>query len=286
MNRENTYTVIIPAFNEEKAIEETLSEIKKLPVLSEIIVVDDASTDKTFELASQYPDIKVIRHQSNRGYGAALKTGIENASGEHIVITDADGTYPNTEIPELIHIFEHEKADMLVGARTKKGVKIPLIRRPAKWVITRLASFLAGVNIPDLNSGLRIMKKPEVEKYIRLLPDGFSFTSTITMAMLTNRKRVVYQPIDYFERSGKSKIRPVHDTLNFINLIVRMTLYFEPLKVFLPISLFLILAGFCLILFQAVAYQNISTISVIISLAGIQLLAIGMIADIIDKRLL
>ncbi len=283
---ENAYTIVIPAFNEEAAISQTLSEVKQLSGVFEILVIDDASTDKTFELVKAQKDVKVIRHQTNRGYGAALKTGIENATHNHIIMTDADGTYPNLSISELIETYEAEEPDMLVGARTKKGVKIPLIRRPAKWMITRLASYLADENIPDLNSGLRIIKKPVAKKYISLLPDGFSFTSTITMAMLTNRNTVVYSPIDYFMRSGKSKIRPIHDTLNFISLIIRMTLYFEPLKVFLPLSLVLILSGFFLSVFQAIINQNISTVSVIISLAGIQLLAIGMLADIINKRLL
>jgi len=279
----NGYTVIIPAYNESVSIISTISEIQNLSNKIEIIVVDDGSNDGTYELAKQ-TGVKILRHPLNKGYGASLKTGIRNAKYNTIVITDADETYPNEKIPELVKIFVNEDIDMVVGARTKKNVKIPLIRKPAKWFITKLASFLAGTKIPDLNSGLRVMKKSVVERYIPMLPDGFSFTSTITLAMLTNDYSVKYEPIDYFERSGKSKIRPMHDTLNFIQLIIRMVLYFDPLRVFLPLSLPLIIIGFFLILFQAIYYQNIGTISVIISLAGIQLLAIGMLADLIDKR--
>lgn len=283
MENKSGFTIIIPAYNESSSIVSTISEIKSLPGTFEIIVVDDGSTDGTFELAKE-TGVKVLRQSINRGYGASLKTGIRNANYDNIVITDADGSYPNKKIPSLVKIFEDEKLDMVVGARIKKDVKIPLIRRPAKWFITKLASFLAGTNIPDLNSGLRVMKKSVVNRYIHLLPNRFSFTSTITLAMLTNEYNVKYVPIDYFKRRGKSKIRPITDTLNFIQLIIRMILYFDPLRIFLLLSLPLIIIGFILIIFQAIFYQNITTISVIISLTGIQLLAIGMLADLIDKR--
>jgi glycosyltransferase involved in cell wall biosynthesis len=277
------YTIVIPAYNEYNSILSTIDEILKSPGDIELIIVDDGSDDGTYELASS-TSATVIKHDYNRGYGASLKTGIKNAAHEIIVITDADSTYPNDKIPELVDTLVQDRLDMVVGARIKENVKIPLIRRPAKWLITKLAGFLAGTKIPDLNSGLRVMKKSVVKGYIRLLPDGFSFTATITLAMLTNGHNVKYMPVDYFKRSGKSKIRPMHDTLNFLQLIIRMVLYFDPLRVFLPLSLPLIVIGFFLMVFQAIYYKNIGTISVIISLAGIQLLAIGMIADLIDKR--
>ncbi|MEA3346547.1 MAG: glycosyltransferase family 2 protein [Candidatus Auribacterota bacterium] len=285
MGNNSGFTVIIPAYNESLSIAKTISELEKLPAEFEIIVVDDGSTDETFELAMK-TKVKVLKHLTNRGYGASLKTGIRNARYNKIVIIDADGTYPNEKIPELVEILESENFDMVVGARTNKDVKIPLIRRPAKWFINRLASFLTKTKIPDLNSGLRVMKKSVLEKYICFLPDGFSFTTTITIAMLTNEYNVKYVPIDYLKRSGKSKIRPIHDTLDFIQLVIRTVLYFSPLRIFLPLSLPLIIIGFFLMLFQAIFYRNISTVSVIISLGGVQLLAVGMLADLIDKRTL
>lgn len=283
MRNNSGFTIIIPVFNECLSIEKTISEIKGLPGQFEIIVVDDGSTDGTFELAKK-AEIKVLRHLINKGYGAALKTGIRNANYDIIVITDADGTYPNDKIPNLAQILKNEDIDMVVGARIKKNAQVPLLRRLPKWFIGKLANYLTGTRIPDLNSGLRVMKKSIVEKYIHLLPDGFSFTSTITLAMLTNKHSVKYEPIDYFKRKGKSKIRPIPDTFDFVQLIIRMVLYFAPLKIFLPLSLPLIFIGFFLILFQAILIQNISTISVIISLSGVQLLAIGLLADLIDKR--
>jgi glycosyltransferase involved in cell wall biosynthesis len=283
MKKNSGFTIIIPAYNESLSIADTISEIRNLNETFEVIVVDDGSTDTTFEIAMK-SGVKVLRHSTNRGYGASIKTGINNAKYDKVVITDADGTYPNKKIADLVEIFAIGAFDMVVGARINKHAKIPVIRKPAKWFLAKLANFLSGIEIPDLNSGLRVMKKTVVERYIRLLPDGFSFTSTITLAMLTNNYNVKYVPIDYFKRRGKSKIRPIHDTLNFIQLIIRMVLYFDPLRIFLPLSLPLIIIGFFLMLFQAIYYQNIGTISVIISLSGIQLLAIGMIADLIDKR--
>lgn len=276
-------SIIIPAYNEEKSITQVVTDIKEHFPLYELIVVNDCSTDKTAELA-EAAGAKVINHIMNHGYGAALKTGLRHSDYEIIVIIDADGTYPYNKIHDLVKIYQKENADMVVGARINADAKIPLIRKPAKWIITKLASFLVQEKIPDLNSGLRVMKKAIVNKYIKLLPDGFSFTSTITLAMLTNDCHVIYEPIDYFYRKGKSKIRPIHDTINFIQLIVRTILYFKPLRIFLALSLPLILSGFMIILFQAVYFRNISTIAVIISLTGIQLLGIGMLADLIVKR--
>ncbi len=225
------FSMIIPTYNEEECIIKTVNHLigmnwKEFP---EIIVVDDGSEEKVSNLKGlDLEKVQIYRHEQSRGYGAALKTGISNARNECIVITDADGTYPNERIPELVEMYEKGNFDMVVGARVGKNVKIPLIRRPAKWLISKLANYLTEKKIPDLNSGLRVMKKEVVEKYSNILPDGFSFTSTITLAMLTNGYSVEYVPIDYFERKGKSKIRPIRDTLNFIQLIIRNVLYINP----------------------------------------------------------
>jgi hypothetical protein len=136
---------------------------------------------------------------------------------------------------------------MLVGARIGDSVNIPLIRRPPKWVINQLANYMVGTKIPDLNSGMRIMKKEIIERFFNILPEGFSFTSTITIAMLSNGYQVKYVPIDYHQRKGKSKIRPFNDTLNFVRLIVRTVMFFDPLKVFLPISLPFLIGGLSLL---------------------------------------
>lgn len=280
-------SVIIPAYNEEKTMEQTVQSLKKelnrLNLNYEIIVVNDGSTDKTKEILEKIKGIKLINHSENQGYGAALKTGIKNSKYDWILIIDADKTYPVEAISDLI--THAPNYDMVVGARTGKKAKIPLIRKPAKWVINKLANYLSGIKIPDLNSGLRIIKKSLLEKFIFILPNGFSFTTTITLAALTNSHGVKYIPIDYHKRVGKSKIRPIKDTLNFIQLIIRTILYFNPIKIFIPFSLILFLLGVGVFLYSYFLLAEILDATIAIFLiSSIQMLAIGMIADMISKK--
>ena len=282
-------SIVIPAYNEEEGILGTINgvveAIKPLGIEYELIVVNDGSTDKTAKIVEN-KNIKIINHKENKGYGASIKTGIRCSQYENILIIDADGTYPNDRIPELARICEKDNFDMVVGARVGGNVKIPLIRKPAKWFITKLASYLTGTKIPDLNSGLRVIKKEVVEKYMNILPDGFSFTSTITLAMLTNGYSVKYVPIDYFKREGKSKIKPIQDTLNFIQLIIRTILYFNPLKVFVPLSLFLVLVAFLVLLGSWILTGKAMDVTFgVILMTAVMVTVIGMLADLIDKRL-
>jgi len=284
-------SVIIPVYNEEEAVQNVIrainGDLKSLNENCEVIVVNDGSTDNTRKLLEEAKlDVRLINHDHNMGYGAALKTGIKNAKAEIIVITDADGTYPNDRIPELVRAFEESNYDMVVGARTGKNVSISLIRKPAKWFLNKLANYLSGYNIPDLNSGLRVMKKEVVQKFTYLLPDGFSFTSTITLAMLSNGYSVKYIPVDYHKRKGKSKIRPVKDTLNFIQLIFRMVLYFDPLRVFVPLSVILVLLSFVVLIGSWVFFEEIFDVTFgTILMSAVMVLAIGMLADLIDKKI-
>jgi glycosyltransferase involved in cell wall biosynthesis len=284
MNKKNKpVSVIIPAFNEEEGIEKVLAQLKSLNLgeKSEIIVVDDGSTDQTFRMAS-VNGVKVIRHEQNMGYGAALKAGIRHAKNEIIVISDADGSYPIKDIP--IFLVDMEHADMVVGARVGKKVHISFYRKPAKWFINKLANHLSGIKIPDLNSGLRAMRKEKVERFFSILPEKFSFTTTITLAFLTNGYSVKYIPIEYYKRKGKSKIHPIKDTLNFIQLIIRTIMYFNPLKIFLPLSFTFFIASATVLIVSWLSGRVMDVTTTILFVAGIQLLAIGMIADLIDKR--
>ncbi|MFQ5560048.1 MAG: glycosyltransferase family 2 protein [Nitrospinota bacterium] len=284
------FSVVIPCYNEEKSIRAILtamvSDLEKYKVPYEIIVVDDCSSDGTREeILALGLKVTLIEHRRNLGYGAALKSGIKNSAYDLIVITDADGTYPNSKIPALVSVAKKENWDMVVGARTGQNVNIPLVRKPAKWFISRLANFLCGTNIPDLNSGLRVMKKEVVERFLHILPEGFSFTSTITLAMLTNGYTVQYTSIDYFKREGKSKIHPVKDTLNFIQLIIRTVLYFNPLKVFIPFSFFLILLAVAVFIGSWLLLGKAMDVTFgVILMTSVIVLAIGMLADLIDKR--
>lgn len=279
--------MVIPAYNEEqgigKVLEDLKERLKELDIPREFIVVDDGSTDGTKEVLSTIESIRVIRHQRNMGYGAAIKTGMEEARYEWVGITDADGTYPNGKIPELLSAMGEN--DMVVGARVGKGVSIPWVRRPAKWILSQLANYLAQQKIPDLNSGLRIFKKQAAECFLKILPDRFSFTTTITLAMLSNNYKVLFVPIDYHPRTGKSKIRPLYDTMNFLQLIVRTILYFDPLRIFLPVGTGLLLTSTTLFVLRLIKGGGYGVTIPMFLLAGIQVLAIGMLADLIDRRM-
>jgi len=279
-------TIIIPAVDEEDGISSTIDDVRHTMSASaydyELIVVDDGSTDQTLQRARAC-GARVIRHDVNRGYGASLKTGIRAAKGDWIVITDADGTYPNDRIPDLLrYAGEH---DMVVGARTGGAAKIPLIRRPAKWVLSKLANYLAETRIPDLNSGLRVFRKSVAQRFDRILPPGFSFTTTITLSSLCHGYRVKYIPIDYYKRTGRSKIKPVRDTINFLMLIVRTTLYFNPLRVFLPAGFIVFLLGVAKLAHEIAIGGGLAETSVLLLLGAFQTVALGLLADMIDKRL-
>ena len=275
-------SIVIPAFNEEGAISACIREVREsLDPQSyeyEIIVVDDGSKDQTAELA-RAEGVNVVAMPENRGYGASLKTGIRHSKFDVIVITDADGTYPADRIPDLVD--QLGQYDMVVGARTGQNVAIPFIRRPAKWLLRVLASYLAGRSIPDLNSGLRVMRKDLVRRFAHLLPPGFSFTTTITLAALCSNSLVKYSPIDYHARIGKSKIRPIH-AFDFTLLIIRTIVYFNPLKVFLPLGALFLMAG--LIKFGYDLYiGNFSESALLGFVTAAILWAVGLLSDQISK---
>ena len=280
-------SVVIPVYNEIGALEETVQEVSRhlndSGLTYEIILVDDGSTDGTGELmaAISMPDVRTVKHEVNQGYGAALKTGLKHARYDLMAITDADGTYPNERLPELVKSLGD--SDMLVGARTGQNVQIPLARKPAKRALNELANHLSDTKIPDLNSGLRVMRKTTVKKFMHILPDSFSFTTTITLAMLSDGYDVKYVPIDYYHRAGDSKINPIKDTVRFTQLVVRTVMYFNPLRVFVPISLVLFLASFLVLIYRLIAGEGLLVLGVILFVSAIQVLTTGMLADLIDK---
>ena len=276
-------SVIIPAFNEEKNIKKVIGQISDLKIKKlDIIVVDDGSTDGTSNVLSSIKGIRVLRHEVNKGYGAALKIGIKKSSSEYIMIIDADCTYPADSIPELLrHIGSY---DMVVGARTGEIVKTPFFRKPAKWFLKRFAQYLTKSKIPDLNSGLRIFRREIALRFMRLFPDGFSFTTTLTIACLTNDFRIKYIPINYYGRKGKSKIRPIKDLVGFTNLIFRLTIFFRPLNVFMPISAMLFIAGTLKLIRDFILFQYFGLGGATAILAAIQIAFMGMLAELIIKR--
>jgi glycosyltransferase involved in cell wall biosynthesis len=276
---ERAVSVVIPAFNEAAHVAGQLravqDAVRETGWAFEVIVVDDGSSDGTAEAAAAVPGVRVLRHRRNRGYGGALKTGIAAARYPWVLITDADGTYPASAVPRLLS--QAEGCDMVVGARTGTAVSIPFARRPAKAFLRWLASYLAGQRLPDLNSGLRLMRADLVARYAHLLPSGFSFTTTITLAAACNDHAVEYVPIDYHARLGTSKIRPRH-AFDFTLLILRTIVFFNPLKVFLPLGALLAAAGLAKFAYD-VTRDNLSESAIFALLSALIVWAVGLLAD-------
>jgi len=281
-------SVIIPVHNEQDGVARVVEQVRGALVTParpatrvEILVVDDGSTDASAERARQ-AGARVIQHPGNLGYGAAIKTGLRHASHEVIVITDGDGTYPAAQMDALVR--ELERCDMAVGARTGSDVNIPWTRRPAKRLLTWLAVYLAQKPIPDLNSGLRAFRKSDAMRFFNLYPSGFSFTTTITLAYLSNDLLVHYLPIDYHPRIGRSKLRPIRDTKNLFLTVVRSIIFFNPMRVCIPLALAMFAVALYVALFIRDSHGNIldGTIS-ILSLGAIQVIILGFLADAIAR---
>lgn len=287
------FSVVIPAYNEERGAGPVLAELLRTlehdldPAIPwEVIVVDDGSSDRTVEAIQPHVGgrLRLFRHPRNRGYGAAIKTGVLHAHHPWILITDADGTYPNVHIPQLL--AEREYHEMVVGARIGEKAEIPLLRRPPKYVLRKLASYLSRQDIPDLNSGLRVFRKDLAQKFENILPDRFSYTTTITLAMFSAGYHVKYLPIDYLKREGKSKIRPIHDTLGFLKLIIRTIMYFDPLRVFLPVAILFIAAALAVAVGSYLITGRVMDVTtVLLFVGGVQTLALGMLADMLNRRI-
>jgi glycosyltransferase involved in cell wall biosynthesis len=275
-------SVVIPAFNEEGAIRQTVEDVRRemdaTGVPYEIIVIDDGSADRTLEIARATGAI-VDTNQVNTGYGASLKRGIRHAQHEYVAIIDADGTYPARYLPPMLKMARHQ--DMVVGDRGAAMKNVPWIRKPAKWILNTFASFLAERKLNDLNSGLRVFRKSELVPFIPLLPQKFSFTTTITLCMSCNGKRMVYTPIEYGKRVGKSKIRPV-DFINFIILVLRMTVLFNPLRVFIPLGLLLMGLGAAKFVYD-IWMDNLSETTIFAFLSALIIWSLGLIADMISR---
>jgi len=283
------FTVVVPCYNEEDAIGETIESLQQCLAGKgpyELIVVDDGSTDRSSEILraaqKENTSLTVVHHAKNRGYGAALKTGIRRASSEIIAITDADGTYPHEQLPELISLAQ--EADMVVGSRTGTAVKYSWIRRIPKAFLSTYASWLAGRKIPDINSGMRVFRRSVVERFIKLLPDTFSFTMTITLATLRSNYDVRFVPISYAPRVGKSKIHPIKDTMRFCQLIVRTGMYFAPMRVLFPVGLVLLLGFFVSALYDVFVLKNITDKTVLLLMFALNTAMFALLADMIDKR--
>lgn len=237
-------SVVVPTYNERERAIDTLSRILSVPLDMEVLVVDDCSTDGTSEVldnfASEHPEVRVLRHPYNMGNGASVKTGFRNARAPYVMVVDADGQHPPEEIPRF---FEKVKEYDLVAGQRCAGTEASAFRNFGNWVFNTFASYVAGCKIPDLTCGMRAMKREIALEFIDLFPNGFSLSATSTLSVIKAGYSIAWLPIKSPKRAGKSKIRPLTDGSKFLLIIVRIAVFFKPLRVFLPISLFALFLG-------------------------------------------
>lgn len=281
-------SIVVPVHNERDGVGQTLRELQRVMTAAgrafEIIAVDDGSTDGSAEIIAEIDGVRLLRHEQNRGYGASLKTGFAAARHALLAFLDADGSYPPQELPRLLEFAE--SAEMVVGDRVQYRDYSSYARTLGKRILHPLANYLVDRKIPDLNSGLRVVRRHLVDRYWPLLPDGFSLTTTLTMAFLSAGWRVKYVPIEFTERKGVSKIRPIRDMRNFIVLIVRTVTYFRPLKVYIPLSVLCVIASAAVVILSKLLTGKVMNVtSLCLFIAGMQALLIGIIADLVLKLL-
>lgn len=268
-------SVIIPAFNEGETIATTVRDLRNLYPNYEVLVIDDGSEDRT-ALIAQRAGARVHRNHRNMGYGASLKQGLRKAHGDIIVFMDADGQHDSCEVADLVDHLE--ATDMVVGERSRDA--ITPARRPGKWVLGRVAEYLVGQPIPDINSGFRTFYRDEALPYLPILPNGFSLTTTQTLAMMRDGRDITYIPISVKPREGgRSTVRFVRDGTKTLLLILRVIMLFNPLKIFVPLSAILFTIGIFYTLVTLFQQTNITDIGLLLLLSSFGTFALGLLAD-------
>jgi polyisoprenyl-phosphate glycosyltransferase len=286
-------TIVLPCYNEQDHVLMELERVTEAMDASEftyeMLVIDDKSTDHTLrvlrEALPKYPNMRLMPFRRNGGSGTARRIGTQEARGRIVVWTDADMTYPNERIPEFVrYLRDNPDVDQVVGARTTEEGTHKWARVPAKWLIRTIASYLSGTKIPDLNSGLRAFRRDVSLPYLRLLPPGFSCVTTITLAFLSNQHPVDYMSIDYAKRSGTSKFHPFRDAYRYILQVLRMIMYFNPLKVLMPLALWLIGIGFGKLIYDVIKYDfHITGSTLLLLFAGFQIGVLALIGDLVVR---
>lgn len=282
-------SVVIPAYNEENAIIDTIHEIRgvfktmDLPEERyEILIVNDGSTDET-RARAESTGAKVINHPHNIGYGRSLKDGIAQAKFDTIIITDADRTYPFHTVPELY--TEYQKGfDMVVGSRMGSHYRESMLKAPLRSILKFLVEFTAGRKVPDVNSGLRIFSKQTVTTYVNHLCDTFSFTTSMTLAYMMTGRFVKYMPIPYEKREGKSKVKLFRDSLRTLQYILQAINYYNPIKIFILFAATCV--GFAVIGFLMSAlfgFQSGFLLGVGGLLVSLMVMCFGLTADLLKQ---
>ena len=286
-------SIVLPCFNEEEhvllEVERICVAMDKSGISYELLAVDDGSTDQTLarlrRAEPDFPNLKVVHFPRNSGAGTVRRIGTQQARGEIVVWTDADLTYPNDRIPEFIAMLDADPTiDQVVGARTSEEGTLKIARVPAKWFVRKLAERLTNASIPDLNSGLRAFRREVARPYLRLLPPGFSCVTTITIAFLSNQHDVRYVPIDYAKRAGTSKFKFVRDAYRYILQVLRMVMYFNPLKVLMPVALTLLGLGIAKGIFDQFRHPlHFAENTVLIFVSGLIIATLALLADLIVR---
>jgi len=286
-------TVVLPCYNEQDhvglEVERICAALDESPYSYEVLAIDDCSTDDTLarlrQLEPKFTHLAVVAFQTNGGSGTVRRIGSERARGAVTVWTDADMTYPNERIPDLVaYLDENPGCDQVVGARTSEQGTFKVARVPAKWTIRKIAEYLSGASIPDLNSGLRAFRTEVARPYLHLLPAGFSCVTTITLAFLQNQQAVAYVPIDYASRAGRSKFHPFKDAYRYILQVLRMVMFFNPLKVLMPVAVALGLIGTGKLIYdQFIDPFRLANNTVLILLTGLIIGSIALLADLIVR---
>ncbi len=275
-----TFSIIIPVFNEERAIAATLSSL--LSYLStkewkvDVMVINDGSTDGTLEKLQEFGEkIKIISHPYNKGYGAAIKTGVRASMSDWVLTFDGDGQHRFNSLDDLI--AEISSYELIIGARTN-GYKGPWLRQPGKKILHWLAEYLVQAKIPDLNSGLRLAKKDLMQKYLHLFPNGYSLSSTSTLAFLKDGQNVKFVPIEITQRQGGKSAVNLKDGFKTIMLMLRLIMLFSPLRVFAPVS-FLLLFLFFVSFVYDIILLNLTDTTVLLLVTGLLIFFFGLLAD-------
>lgn len=272
--------ILVPVFNERESLGRVLEGLLRVRGESpwDIIVVDDGSTDGSAEIAGGFAGrVRVLRHAVNRGYGAALKSGILATRAENVLLFDSDGQHDPEEIAAFVEALGRN--EFVFGGRPP-GAGIPTIRKPGKWVLQKVCNFLAGQKIPDINCGFRAGRRRVFLRMLDLLPDGFSFSTTSLLYVLKSAFSYTFVPVRCHVRQGASSVRMLQDGMATLLLSLRLIMLFDPLKAFLPPSLFLVFIGVIYeIYILAATGLHVEGGSIISVLAGIILFHFGLLAD-------
>jgi len=269
-------SIVIPARNEEAGLRELLPRLLAVQPQAEIIIVDDGSTDGTPEVCREY-GIKRVVHPYPMGNGAAIKSGVRAATAPVLICMDADGQHQPEDIPRLLARFE-EGCDMVVGGRGD-GSHAGVHRAVANDVFSRFASWMVGQNIQDLTSGFRIVRAEKFRRFLYLLPNGFSYPTTITMCFFRSGYRVAYEPIHTPKRIGRSHIRPIRDGVRFLLIIIKIGTLYSPQKLFLPISAAFFLTGLGYYLYTFLGQGRFTNMSALLFISAILTFLIGIVSE-------